>query len=138
MLKDISEVAYVVSNGEVKAELQWIASPKPRQGTQLKLGRMNIGLMEGGDNCKNVKQLLPAMWSLRFNVLFCGLVPPRSSEEPSQILILSAKYKDEPLPVNLRVWLADHFNFSSKGGSFEETFPIFTTSSRRIHRCNLQ
>lgn len=123
VLKDISEVAYVVSNGEIRAELQWIAGPKLRQGTQLKLGRMNIGLMQSGGYCKNVKELLPAMWSPRFNVLFCGLVPPRPSEEPSQILVLPAKYKDKPISVNLRVWLADHFNFSSKGGSFEETFP---------------
>jgi hypothetical protein len=123
IVKDVSEVAYVVSNGEIKATLPWIPSPNPRQGTQLKLGRMNIGLMEGGDYCKDLKGLLTSQWSPRFNVLFCGQAPPRPNEQPSQILVYPAKYKDEPVPVNLRVWLADHFKFSSVGGKFEETFP---------------
>lgn len=101
IVKDISEVAYVVSNGEVKAVLRWIPSPIQRQGTQVKLGRMNIGLMEGGDYCKDVKELLTSRWNPQFNVLFCGQAPPRPNEQPSQILVLPARYKDEPVPVNL-------------------------------------
>lgn len=128
IVKDVSEVAYAVSNGEVKATLPWIPSPNPRQGTQLKLGRMNIGLMEGVDYCKDVKELLTSRWSPQFNVLFCGQVPPRPNEQSSQILVLPSRYKDEPVPVNLRIWLADYFKFSSVGGKFEETFPDFTNS----------
>lgn len=123
VVKDVSENAYVVSNGEVKAALRWIPSPKTRQGTQLKLGRMNIGLMEGGDYCKDVKGLLTSHWRSRFNVLFCGQAPPRPNEPPSQALVLPARYKDQPVPVNLRVWLAEHFKFSAAGRKFEETFP---------------
>ncbi len=123
IVKDVSEVAYTVSNGEVKAALHWIPSPQPRRGTQLKLGRINIGRMEGGDYCKDAKELLTSHWSPRFNVLFCGQAPPRPNEQPSQILVLPARYKNEPVPVNLRLWLADHFKFSAVGGKLEETFP---------------
>lgn len=123
IVKDVSEVAYVVSNGEVKAALRWIPSPQNRQGTHLKLGRINIGQREGGDYCKDAKELLTSHWSPQFNVLFCGQAPTRPNEQPSQILVLPARYKDEPVPVNLRLWLADHFKFSAVGGKFEETFP---------------
>lgn len=122
-IKDISKVAYVASDGEIKAELPWINRPRPRQGTQIKLGRMNIGLKDGVDYCKDVKGLLASNWSPQFNVLFCGLAPPRPNEQPSQILVLPAKYKDEQVPVNLRVWLATYYQFPSVGQKFEETFP---------------
>lgn len=122
-IKDISRVAYVVSDGEIKAELPWINRPRPRQGTQIKLGRMNIGLKDGVDYCKDVKGLLASNWSPQFDVLFCGLAPPRPNEQPSQILVLPAKYKDEQVPVNLRVWLATYYQFPSAGQKFEETFP---------------
>ncbi|MDI3461839.1 MAG: hypothetical protein OJF50_000660 [Nitrospira sp.] len=122
-IKDISKVAYIASNGEIKAELPWINRPRPRQGTQIKLGRMNIGLKEGVDYCKDVKGLLASNWSPQFNVLFCGLAPSRPSEQPSQILVLPAQYKDEQVPVNLRIWLGTYYKFPSVGRKFEETFP---------------
>jgi hypothetical protein len=122
VVKDVSENAYLVSKGEVKATLPWVSSPKTRQGTQLKLGRMDIGLMEGGDYCKDIKELL-SRWRSRFNVLFCGQAPPPANEPPLQVLVLPASYKSQSVPVNLRVWLAEHFKFPAVGKKFEETFP---------------
>jgi hypothetical protein len=115
VVKDLSETAYIVSNGEITATLRWIPSPKARQGTQLKLGRLNIGAMEGGDHCKDAKALLASHWKARFNTLFCGQAPPRPNESPSQAVVLPATYKDQHVPVNLRVWLAEHFKFSAVG-----------------------
>ena len=123
VVKDVSETAYIVSNGEIAATLRWIPGPKARQGTQLKLGRLNIGAIEGGDHCKDAKALLASHWKARFNTLFCGQAPPRPNEPPSQAVVLPATYKDQQVPVNLRVWLADHFKFSAVGKKFEETFP---------------
>lgn len=124
VVKDLSENAYVVSNGEVKATLRWITRPKtPHQGTKVKLGRMDIGLMEGGDYCKDIKGLLTSRWRSRFNLLFCGQAPPGPNEPPSQVLVLPARYENHPVPVNLRVWLAEHFKFSSVGKKFEDSFP---------------
>lgn len=123
VVKDISEVAYIASDGGVRAELRWIPRPTLPNTVKLKLGRMDIGLREGGDYCKGFKEILTSRWSLQFNVLFCGKVPLRPNEQSAQILVLPARYKKQPVPVNLRIWLADRFKFSAKGGKFEDTFP---------------
>jgi len=80
-------------------------------------------MVEGGDYCKDVKVFLASRWKARFNALFCGQAPPRPNEPASQIIVLPATYKDQHVPVNLRVWLAEHFKFSAAGKKFEETFP---------------
>ena len=77
IVKDVSEVAYAVSNGEVQRRCVGFRVRYLAEGTQLKLGRINIGKMEGGDYCKDAKELLTFHWSPRFNVLFCGQAPPR-------------------------------------------------------------
>jgi len=123
ILKDISENLYVVSNGEIKAALRLTSGPKTRQGTQLKLGRLNIGVIEGVDYCKNLEGLLASRWKARFNVLFCAQAPPAPNEQPTKMVVLPATYNNQPVPVNLQVWLAEHFKFSAVGKKFEETFP---------------
>ena len=80
---------------------------------------MNIGSIERGDECKGIQPvLLSAGISARFNTLFCGQASPPPGEAASQILVLPAVYQDQHIPVNLQVWLGEHFKFATAGTKF--------------------
>jgi len=116
----------------VKAELRWSAGPRLRQGAPVILGRIALGLREQEKCSKKIQELLFSQWGSRFNEFFCG-----TARRQHQFLVLPARYREQKLPSNLRVWLAKEFNFPTVGGKFEESFQELNEITRHYQKLEL-
>jgi hypothetical protein len=129
IVTELSQVAYFILDDAVKAELRWSSGPKLHQGAPVSLGRIALGLREQEKCPKKIHELLSSQWGGKFNELFCG-----TARRQHQFLVLPARYREQELPTNLRVWLAKEFNFPTVGGKFEESFQELNEITRHYYQ----
>jgi hypothetical protein len=113
---ELSPVVFLVSNGEISNRLSWKETTQASQHSSLELRRTGLGLKRQ-EKCDALNDKLLSQWRPQFDILFCGASPVEKVEA-----VVPARVATKRVPVNLRTWLAQEFNFQSVGDSFEKTF----------------
>jgi hypothetical protein len=76
--------------------------------------------------------LFGSRWGTEFNEYFCGV-----ARQAGKFLFLPAMGRSVDLPTNLRIWLAEEFNFPTVSGKFEETFPELNEITKHYQKLEL-
>jgi len=134
VVKEISDVAYLVSRSDFKAEVRW-HRPGPgkgggRQMSMALVAAEHEGLLVEKDRVlcpRELTQLLSSSSaSPTYNDLFC--VSSQKTYNDSkyfpefQAIVVPAKVESHSLQTSLRRWLAEEFHLPGAGTKFEETF----------------
>ena len=132
-------VAYLISDDSVKTELRLnsglILRVPPASGqavTEVKVGRRGHSGDLNNKCPSGIHDLFGSRWGTEFNEYFCGV-----ARQEGKFLFLPAMGRSVDLPTNLRIWLAEEFNFPTVGGKFEETFPELNELTQHYQKLGL-
>jgi hypothetical protein len=126
------DVAYLISDDNVKTELRLNSGLIPPTGTEVRVGRRGHS-GELSKKCPSgIHDLFGSRWGTEFNEYFCGV-----ARQAGEFLFLPAMGRSVDLPTNLRIWLAEEFNFPTVSGKFEETFPELNEITKHYQKLEL-
>ena len=126
------DVAYLISDDK-KTELRLNSGLIPPTGTEVRVGhRGHAGELSRKCPHTMINDFFASQGRTEFNEYFCGV-----ARQEGDFLFVPAMGKFVELPTNLRIWLAEEFNFPTVGGKFEGTFPELNEITKHYQKLEL-
>ncbi|MEX0803199.1 MAG: hypothetical protein WD688_07775 [Candidatus Binatia bacterium] len=137
VVTELSKVAYITTDGIIKAKLSWTHERKTAEG-------MSTSLTLGGhwkkyyEKCPiRIHELFKSQLHGKFNNFFCGEPPGAALRERNYHLVLPAVVLSPTPRENLRLWLSRAYGFRISDDKFEKSFPELNEVTRHYQKLEM-